>query len=157
MSLRVTVQRAMDTTAHEVPTNQQLRRWAQLALHDRYKQAALTIRIVESEESAQLNQTYRHKSGPTNVLSFPCDAAVPLRVPLLGDVVICAEIVAREALAQHKTLESHWAHMVIHGSLHLQGYDHITPAEADTMEGLEIHLLEQLGFGNPYQPVCQHE
>lgn len=151
MSIRVDVQIAVASGDHQLPTAKQFRQWVEQALRGRRDKGELTIRIVDAGESAQLNATYRHKSGPTNVLSFPCEAAVPMRTPLLGDLVICAEVVEREAQQQHKTLESHWAHMVIHGTLHLLGFDHLTEAEAQEMEGLEVNLLQQMGYANPYE------
>ena len=113
--------------------------------------AELSIRIVDEAESADLNHTYRHKSGPTNVLSFPCEVPDGVPLDLLGDLVICAPVVAREAQAQGKASEAHWAHMVIHGVLHLRGYDHIDTAEAERMEALEIDILSRLGYPNPYE------
>lgn len=110
----------------------------------------VTIRIVDEAEMTELNETYRHKSGPTNVLSFPFDAPIELEVKLLGDIVICASVVNKEAKAQGKSSDAHWAHMVVHGILHLQGYDHIEDDEAEVMEALEINLLQQLGYTNPY-------
>ncbi len=114
-------------------------------------EAELSIRIVDEAESADLNHTYRHKSGPTNVLSFPCEVPDGVPLDLLGDLVICAPVVAREAQAQGKASEAHWAHMVIHGVLHLRGYDHIDTAEAERMEALEIDILSRLGYPNPYE------
>jgi probable rRNA maturation factor len=151
MSIRVDLQVAISNTQRYLPSVVQLRDWIAQAVRDRYSKAEVTVRIVASEESAQLNQTYRHKSGPTNVLSFPFEADVPMRVPLLGDLVICADIVEREAQQQHKPVEAHWAHMVIHGALHLIGFDHLTTEEAQAMEGLEIQIMQQLGYANPYE------
>lgn len=113
--------------------------------------AELTIRIVEEEEIAELNQQYRQKQGSTNVLSFSVDEDLPLDIPLLGDLVICPAVVVREANEQNKTLTEHWAHMVIHGTLHLLGYDHIEEDQAKVMEQIEISILQGLGFSNPYE------
>jgi probable rRNA maturation factor len=110
----------------------------------------LSIRITDNEESASLNQTYRAKSGPTNVLSFPAEIPAETGSGLLGDLVICAPLVKLEATQQNKSEEAHWAHLVIHGVLHLLGHDHQEPAEAEQMEALEIDLLGHLGFRNPY-------
>lgn len=129
-----------------------LKKWAKHTLKNQRDTAELTCRIVDSEEMTALNSTYRKKQGPTNVLSFPADlpAEIAEEIPLLGDIVICADVVNREAQEQGKTKESHWAHMVVHGIYHLLGYDHQTDKEAEEMEGLEIITLKQLGFGNPY-------
>lgn len=113
--------------------------------------AELTIRIAEEEEVAELNQQYRQQQGSTNVLSFPVDKDLPLEIPLLGDLVICAAVVAREAKQQNKTLDAHWAHMVVHGTLHLLGYDHLEEDQAELMEQKEISILQGLGFSNPYE------
>jgi probable rRNA maturation factor len=137
------------STARNVPENGQFRRWAEAAA--RREGAEVAIRIVDEAESAELNAAYRRKSGPTNVLSFPFE--VPEGVPnaLLGDLVICAGVVEREAGEQGKPLEAHWAHMVVHGLLHLQGYDHVEDSEAEAMEAEEIAILSDLGFPNPYE------
>lgn len=110
----------------------------------------LTIRIVEAAESQDLNNTYRQKDKPTNVLSFPFESPEGVPLQLLGDLVICAPIVRQEAKEQQKTLLSHWAHMVIHGSLHLLGFDHIEEEEAEEMEALETRIMANLGFADPY-------
>ncbi|SFR42654.1 probable rRNA maturation factor [Marinobacter gudaonensis] len=133
-----------------VPREERVRDWAQLAWQGE-DPSEVTIRIVGSEESQALNHQYRGKDYPTNVLSFPFEAPPGITVPLAGDLVICAPVVENEAREQHKTLEAHWAHMVIHGMLHLQGYDHIDDTDAEVMEALEIRLLAQLGYGNPYE------
>ena len=117
----------------------------------------LGIRVVTAYESAELNQTYRNKSGPTNVLSFPCDLPEWVPEKILGDIVLCRDVIEREALEQSKTQEAHWAHMVIHGVLHLQGYDHIEETDAQVMENREIMLLGQLGFQNPYEENSVHD
>lgn len=132
-----------------VPDEAAFRHWAEIAAPE--YQAGVSIRIVDEAESAGLNETYRHKAGSTNVLSFPCE--VPEGVPndWLGDLVICATVVEREALEQAKSPAAHWAHMVVHGLLHLQGYDHIETSEAEAMESLEIAMLARLGFPNPYE------
>ena len=140
------------TEAGYLPAEAQLRRWVELALHQRTADSELTIRLVDAEEGQELNRTYRHKDYATNVLSFP--AEVPdglLDIPLLGDLVICVPVVEREAREQNKALEAHWAHLVIHGCLHLLGYDHIDDEEAEEMEGLERQLLAELGYPDPYR------
>jgi len=133
-----------------LPDAEMIRDWVN-AVVDQDKPAELTVRIVDEAEMTVLNATYRHKNAPTNVLSFPFEADVPLDVALLGDVVICAPVVAREAIEQHKSVEAHWAHLVIHGVLHLLGYDHHSDVEAEKMESREIQLLHQFGYANPYE------
>lgn len=135
-----------------VPAQADLVRWAAAALAERVPGAELSIRIVGDAESAELNGRYRHKQGPTNVLSFP--AELPPGVPLktLGDLVICAPVVAREAREQGKLPEAHWAHMVVHGCLHLAGFDHENEAQAAEMEPLETAILAGLGYPDPYAP-----
>ncbi|WP_312255294.1 rRNA maturation RNase YbeY [Stutzerimonas nitrititolerans] len=135
----------------EAPGDEDFRRWCELALRQRSADSELTIRLVDEAEGRELNHTWRQKDYATNVLSFPAD--VPdelLDIPLLGDLVICVPVVAREAAEQGKPLEAHWAHLVIHGCLHLLGYDHIDDAEADEMETLERQLLAELGHPDPY-------
>ena len=135
----------------DLPSEVQIHRWVDVVLKELKPRAELTVRIVEPDEITELNTQYRHKNAPTNVLSFPVDADLPLDIPLLGDLVICAEIVRREAQEQHKTLQAHWAHMLVHGTLHLLGYDHIEDDEAAIMEQKEIAYLHRLGFSNPYE------
>jgi probable rRNA maturation factor len=151
----VTVQNASRRAA--VPAEVQLRRWARAALAASAR-GELTVRIVSERESAKLNSRYRGKKGATNVLSFPARGAEESEPPAaagkellpLGDLVICAAVVAREAREQGKTLASHWAHMVIHGTLHLQGYGHERARAAAAMEARERALLAKLGFPDPY-------
>lgn len=135
----------------ELPSAQEMELWVKTALRDSMLQAELTIRIVDVAESQMLNSTYRGKDKPTNVLSFPFEAPPGIELPLLGDLVVCAAVVEQEAIDQNKTLNAHWAHMVVHGCLHLLGYDHIEDIEAEEMESLETQLIESLGFNNPYQ------
>jgi len=135
----------------EAPSEEDFRRWCELALRQRSADSELTIRLVDESEGRELNRTWRQKDYATNVLSFPAD--VPdefLDIPLLGDLVICVPVVAREAAEQGKPLAAHWAHLVIHGCLHLLGYDHIEDAEAEEMENLERQLLAELGHPDPY-------
>jgi probable rRNA maturation factor len=139
------------TDAPELPDEAAIRRWVEAALGGRCEEAQLTVRIVDEAEIRELNATYRGKDKPTNVLSFPFEAPPGVDIPLLGDIIICAAVVAREAEEQGKPFAAHWAHMVIHGTLHLLGYDHIEEAEAERMEGLEIELLAGLGYANPYE------
>ncbi len=132
-----------------------MRRWATAALRNERETAELSVRIVDDQESAALNQQYREKSGPTNVLSFPFDAVTPEPLPILGDLVICAPVVIREAQQQEKLVEAHWAHMCVHGVLHLLGYDHAGDADAQVMEALETTILLDMGFPAPYSE--EHE
>ncbi|PKM31830.1 MAG: rRNA maturation RNase YbeY [Gammaproteobacteria bacterium HGW-Gammaproteobacteria-11] len=147
VELDLDIQRA--SSAPDLPDDDSFRRWAGLALQDKPGHE-LTIRIVDEDESRSLNHDYRGKDYPTNVLSFPADLPPELEIPLLGDLVICAPVVAREAIEQHKAPLAHWAHMVIHGCLHLTGHDHIEDHEAEQMENLERQLLAQLGIADPY-------
>ncbi len=137
--------------AENLPGRQDIELWAAAALKARADRAELTVRIVENDESRSLNSAYRGKDKPTNVLSFPFEAPPGVTLPLLGDLIIAADVVAAEAKEQNKSLESHWAHMVVHGCLHLLGYDHIDNDEAVEMESLETRLIESLGFENPYK------
>jgi probable rRNA maturation factor len=127
--------------------------WVNAALAHLDEQCELSIRLVDHEESAELNSDYRGKSGPTNVLSFPFESPVPMEPRLLGDLIICVPVVEREALEQNKKLNDHWAHLVIHGCLHLLGYDHIEDDQAEEMESLEITILHTLNIDNPYQEI----
>ncbi|TLX55295.1 rRNA maturation RNase YbeY [Stutzerimonas nosocomialis] len=151
--IELDLQRA--TEAH-APGDEQFRRWCEMALRQRSGDSELTIRLVDEEEGRELNRTWRHKDYATNVLSFPADlpdgpdGEPLLDIPLLGDLVICVPVVEREAREQNKQPEAHWAHMVIHGCLHLLGYDHIDDDEAQEMEDLERHLLAELGHPDPY-------
>ena len=146
--LTVDFQNAFEGTG--LPDEAQFETWAELAWQGE-NPSEVTIRIVGVEESQALNHQYRGKDKPTNVLSFPFEAPAGITVPLAGDLVICAPVVEQEAQEQHKDPVAHWAHMVVHGMLHLQGYDHIEDDDAEAMEALEIRLLAQLGFINPYE------
>jgi len=111
----------------------------------------LLVRFVDKPEIQQLNKTYRHQDKPTNVLSFPSDLPIEIDEAILGDVVICIEVVSEEAQVQGKTFENHLMHMAIHGTLHLLGFDHIEELEAEKMEALEVKILEKMQISNPYQ------
>lgn len=139
--------------AANLPSEAQFTLWAKTALQGHRSEAELSIRLVDEDESAELNMQYRQKPGPTNVLSFPADLPPELELPLLGDLAICKQVVEHEAKEQHKAYLDHWAHMVIHGTLHLLGYDHIQDDEAEEMEALEIALLKTLNISNPYTPI----
>lgn len=162
MSIEVDVQIAT-TFAAGIPEAAQLARWARVAVQRETPSAELTVRVVDEREAASLNEQYRHRSGPTNVLSFPFESPLEsspelhwrLEIPLLGDVVVCAPVVASEARIQAKMPEAHWAHMVIHGALHLLGYDHKTSEEARDMEEMERAIINELGYPDPY--TCGRE
>ena len=124
--------------------------WISTALEGVHRDAELSIRIVDEAEMIELNGQFRNQPISTNVLSFPADIAPELAVNLLGDIAICAAVIEREAAAQQKTIAAHYAHMSVHGTLHLLGYDHLDDTQAETMETLEIRLLSKLGFDNPY-------
>lgn len=136
--------------ARGVPAPASLRAWASMAL--RRAPGAMTIRIVGEKESRAFNKRYRGKDKPTNVLSFQGDASA-LDVPVLGDLVICAPVVAREAREQKKQPRAHWAHMVVHGCLHLLGYDHEQARDAQKMEAREKQIMKSLGFPDPYREL----
>ncbi|WP_112122970.1 rRNA maturation RNase YbeY [Haemophilus influenzae] len=133
-----------------LPTEEQIVQWATGAVQPEGNEVEMTVRIVDEAESHELNLTYRGKDRPTNVLSFPFECPDEVALPLLGDLVICRQVVEREAAEQEKPLMAHWAHMVVHGSLHLLGYDHIEDDEAEEMESLETQIMQGLGFDDPY-------
>lgn len=155
--MNVTVELRNDCPTHWVPAGGTIRKWlneASRALADKSKPCKVSIRAVDEKDSSALNKQYRGKNSPTNVLSFP--SALPasvsrvLRVIPLGDIAVCAPVIEREAVRQGKTLESHWAHMLTHGFLHLHGFDHQTESEAAEMENLETDILTSLGYPSPY-------
>lgn len=135
----------------DTPDEAAFQRWAQAALAAVEEDCELSIRLVDEDESAELNSQYRGKTGPTNVLSFPFDSDIALQPTLLGDLVICVPVLETEAQQQDKLAEHHWAHIVIHGCLHLLGYDHIEDDEAEEMETLEIQILQKMNITNPYE------
>lgn len=149
MTIELDLQIAVENTEH-LPSEVQLQQWLDSAITLFQPQAEVTVRIVEVEESQQLNRDYRGKDKPTNVLSFPFEAPPEIEIDLLGDLIICKKVVETEAKEQNKSLNAHWAHMVVHGSLHLLGYDHIDDDEAEEMESLETEILQKLGFDDPY-------
>ncbi|WP_297929727.1 rRNA maturation RNase YbeY [uncultured Aggregatibacter sp.] len=133
-----------------LPTAEQIEQWATAAVQPQSDEVEMTVRIVDEAESHALNLNYRGKDRPTNVLSFPFECPDEVELPLLGDLVICRQVVEREAQEQDKPVMAHWAHMVVHGSLHLLGYDHIEDDEAEEMESLETQIMTELGFADPY-------
>ncbi|MEN8219793.1 MAG: rRNA maturation RNase YbeY [Pseudomonadota bacterium] len=150
MDTKVDVQYASNEP--DLPDRDMLTAWVNAALQRAgsvRKEVELTIRIVDDAEARQLNERWRQRPYPTNVLSFPFECPPGIDIPLLGDIIICAPLVAREAA--DKSLHAHWAHLVIHGTLHLLGYDHISDEQAQIMESLEISTLHDLAYSDPYQ------
>jgi probable rRNA maturation factor len=133
-------------------SNSVLQQWAELALNTCCEKAELTLRFVDKEEITELNSVYRQQNKATNVLAFPANIPdeIELDYPFLGDIIICPAVLLEESITLRKPLDAHWALIVIHGILHLLGYDHIKDAEAEIMQALEVQLLQQLGFDNPY-------
>ncbi|VAW94688.1 Metal-dependent hydrolase YbeY, involved in rRNA and/or ribosome maturation and assembly [hydrothermal vent metagenome] len=150
-SVVVDVQWAVDKTG--LPADADINNWVTMVVGAHQAEAELTVRIVDAQEITALNSQYRNQDKATNVLSFPADKDLPVAIPLLGDLVICAEVVALEAAEQNKTSTAHWAHMVIHGCLHLLGYDHIERDQAEQMEQKEINYMQKLDFPNPYEVI----
>jgi probable rRNA maturation factor len=133
-----------------LPEASQFQHWLDAVLPQFQPVSEVTIRLVDEAESHHLNMTYRGKDKPTNVLSFPFEAPPGIELPLLGDLIICRQVVEQEAIDQEKLLLAHWAHMVVHGCLHLLGYDHIVDEEAEEMESLETEIMQSLGYPDPY-------
>lgn len=145
----IDIQNACDP--QELPSAELFQQWVDAVLTTvTEQQFELTIRLVNIAESQQLNKQYRDKDKPTNVLSFPFEVPEGIELNLLGDLVICTQVVEQEAKAQNKALFDHWAHMVIHGCLHLVGYDHINDTDANEMEAIEVKVLAKLAISNPY-------
>ncbi len=135
-----------------LPSDDEFRLWVEKALNDYHQDAEVLIRIVDVQEITELNEHYRHKKGPTNILSFPFEIPECVQgLNLLGDLVVCAGVLTQEAEIQKKALKDHWAHIIIHGILHLINYDHINEKDAIEMEAKEILILQQLHIDNPYQ------
>ncbi|MBT8048116.1 MAG: rRNA maturation RNase YbeY [Xanthomonadales bacterium] len=147
MKVELDIQNA--STEKPVPDREQFRLWVECALQGR-PDCELTLRLVDKAESRQLNSRYRGKDKPTNVLSFPAELPPGIDIPLLGDIVLCAPVVAEEAAVQDKPVAAHWAHLVIHGVLHLLGHEHQHERDAAEMESIEIEMLSSLGIANPY-------
>jgi len=155
MSYRIDVE--VNSSSTKIPSIENIELWITAALQsDELNEAEVSVYIVDEQESQELNFQYREKDKPTNVLSFPADIPDEVGVPLLGDLVICAPVVEREAKEQGKTLDAHWAHMLVHGTLHLLGYDHVEDDEADVMEALETRLITQLKFPAPYTETIEN-
>lgn len=150
MCIKLDLQLAV-ANEENLPNIQDFQCWLDKIITPFQPQAELTIRIVDEEEMQQLNRDYRGKDKTTNVLSFPFEAPPEIPLDLLGDIVICRQVIEKEAQEQNKSIQAHWMHMVVHGSLHLLGYDHINDDEAEEMEALEIEIMQSLGCANPYQ------
>ena len=147
MAIRVDLQNASKLDG--LPSGTRFAHWVEAALQSTEEGLEQTLRIVDEAESRDLNRRYRGKDNPTNVLAFPAEDEF-LDYRCLGDLVLCAPVVLREAAEQHKPVEAHWAHLVVHGMLHLQGYDHQAEADSAAMEALEVEILDTLGYSNPY-------
>ena len=148
MPLIIDIQHAC--SEQHLPSDALLQQWLNAAGQSDTDGFEVCLRIVDTDEITELNHLYRQKNKATNVLSFPADIPAELNLPLLGDIVICAQVVKQEAEEQNKEWLAHWAHMCVHGMLHLQGYDHIEDGEANIMEALEIQILQHLGYTSPY-------
>ncbi len=153
MSVEVDVQYAF--MADGLPSVSDIETWIGAVIRGRRENVQLTVRIVDEEEGTELNERWRRAHGPTTVLSFPSEGLEAIAPDLLGDVVICAPVVESEAREQGKSLTAHWTHMVIHGTLHLLGFDHVDEDHAREMELLEAQILQELGYADPYESVIK--
>lgn len=146
---KIVIQR--NSKIKSLPSKQQFVTWANEVLSKRKKNYELVIRIVDNKESRYLNKKFRCNDKPTNIISFPFEHPPGIKTDFLGDLVMCAPLIRKEAKEQNKTFTSHWAHLTIHGVLHLLGYNHLTTKDAKKMEDLEIKHLEKLGLSDPYK------
>ena len=149
VNIEMSVSENLDAEEGDIPDAALIQQWAEKAcLCD--DQVVTSVQIVSKDEMRELKNTWRGNNRPTNVLSFPMQSPDEVDLKMLGDLALCAEVINTEAIEQHKPAQAHWAHMVVHGMLHLQGYDHIDEHQAEEMEAFEIRILDQLGFDNPY-------
>ncbi len=148
MSIKIEIQYA--TEINDLPEEGLIKKWVNSSLNGYIENAELTIRIVDKAEGAQLNEKWRNAQGPTNVLSFPYSDLNETTKSIQGDIVICAPVILREAAEQKKSVEAHWAHIIVHGILHLLGYDHDNENDANEMESLETSILGKLKISDPY-------
>lgn len=139
------------STSKLLPAEAMFKTWVDAVLKDPAEDSEIVIRIVDEDEMIQFNEQYRNKKGTTNILSFPFEAPEGVETELLGDLLVCAAVVEAEANEQNKVLEHHWAHMIVHGVLHLIGYDHINDEDAEEMEALEKEILKTIKIDNPYE------
>jgi len=140
-----------NSDSEDVPEPSSMRCWLSAALPPEMTDAEICVQLVNEIEMARLNSQFRNKATPTNVLSFPAELPEDIDIPLLGDIAVCTQVVNRESAEQGKSMNAHWAHMLVHGALHLLGYDHIEDSDAECMEALETDIITGLGFPPPYQ------
>ena len=141
----------------DVPPEPDIRSWIEAVLENQSSDSGVSVKVVDEREIQRLNSCFRSKDQATNVLSFPAELPPGIDVPLLGDLAICAPVVSREAIEQNKPLRAHWAHMLVHGTLHLLGYDHIDDSNAEQMERLETEILAHMNFPAPYDDLNRNE
>lgn len=146
-----TVEIQLASKSKFIPDQQQFQNWVDAVLTDESQHSEIVIRVIDEDEMIEFNQQYRHKSGPTNILSFPFEAPDSVESDLLGDLLVCAPVIETESKQQNKPLENHWAHIIVHGVLHLIGYDHINDMDAEEMEALEVMILKTITINNPYE------
>jgi probable rRNA maturation factor len=149
VTVELAISETVDAKKMNIPDEESFQQWAESACLDD-GDVITSMQIVDCEEMQNLNKTYRDKDIPTNVLSFPMQLPDEVDIKILGDLALCADVIDEEARTQGKSLRAHWAHMVVHGMLHLQGYDHIDDNDAEVMEAMEVAILKKLGFDNPY-------
>lgn len=150
MAITIELSVSNDVNESQLPSEENFQHWAQ-ASYAGDDEVVASLQVVSSDEMKNLNRDYRGKDTPTNVLSFPMELPEEVGINILGDLVLCDEVIEAEAKQQAKTSEAHWAHMIVHGMLHLQGYDHIEDDEAEVMEAKEIKIMKSLGFEDPYK------